>query len=1165
MKNFKKLILVLAVLALLVSSFAVMIVTADDTPAYTGNLAEARKKFAAAEAKKDTGALLEYHNPMKDVHTYLNSKPINPETEGYDEFIAELKGATLTLLNRWYYTVIHTHYEDAPDGSYSAGDKKNENYSKETKLGDINSAYELIDVAADIVSGTPDPDGDGMFFAYDDLEPLFEQEYYNVVKVYADAAVSSFNAGEIPKDQTTDFAIAYNQLARRPVHSSIEGSAELTEAVNTLSVQISETIYENTVKLKNAYILALEELAAANPEDDDIGKKQEAVVTATANYRKALETTELPVLIKHMFTYPILTYPEDTGAYADLKARFDEIDGKTDVFEVDRLKFLFVDYENIAEAGCVNPGTANQTALGKIQVLLNDAVIADDAEDYAEFLRDYTEAKAKEDAAMEKRRVDLDKQNSFANYGFSTIASDTFKNSVWSIVHGSTGCTEAISKTDSENNKYMSVVANKSSGGAAPYSYKTLNDLSRGLVMQFDLMLEGLNGGHYNNTSINFRNGSTSGLPFPQIFALSYDSANNSITATNENGAKVTNVACEGVWFNVMITFDPDTFTGEFYINYEKMFDIDYEADQGGSIVEFRFQFGTFNQVTNFDNYIVYQGTRYRDLDKMEIDLHEQFKLYSEYFVDTDILPKVRNEAYIAAKALVSDIEDICENNPDGLLPEEIDYLRELLQTIAVYNYKEEIEIPAKAANLEAVKNLVEALLAIEQKSTNVDELTAAAKTIDKYIAENGEFIDKMNIEFIYAEQDLKEVKENIIKLENVVVFAKSLTQFTRATSLASMRKYALTAQEIYELAEYKKAENRDFVKADPVIVAAEKKINGSLTPEDEGYVDAFEFYASLPAIISNQTKLENSKRIEDCMEFVDAIIEGVYEESVYEQNAEELSVYMDIVRNIIADENYDPSVEGVAEAIEKFNVVDEYFYKILQAEHKAIISEQLSRFVTTDSYIEKVGICTYLKKYFDENNIDNTDPDFEEYKYLLGVYTAELEDQAIMYKDLIEQNTQYFIDTVKKMNSVYTYGELKPLRDEALSYYYGMNVDSEEVQAAIEKFDEYEEKIRLIEESSQLFLDKANLLSLVSSSKNQDTIFNAIMDAMLYYQYADASYSEEMGEAVESYLKALEAYNSGVDAINSEIDVATAVSCSVRSNEISATVLATINEISKN
>lgn len=1162
MKNFKKLILVLAVLALLVSSLAVMIVTADDTPAYTGDLDEAKEKFDAAEAKKDTIALLEYHNSIKDVHSYLNSKPIDPETEGYDEFFAELNNATLLLFNKWYYTVINTHYEDAPDGSYSAGDQKNENYPMETKLRDINWAYELLDVA-DIVPGTPDPDGDeGMLLGYDELDVLFEEENYNIIKAYYDSAVVSLEAGALDTAQT-DFAVAYNQLARRPVRSSIEGGAELTEAVNTLSVRISETLYENTLAVKNSYDAALEDLAATDPQAPEYAEKQTAVTTANADYRNALETTELPALLKHMLTYPV-----DTESYADLKTRLDAIDVKIDVFEVDRFEFLLVDYENISEADCVNPGTTKQTALGKIQVLLNDAVIADDAEGYAEFLQKYTEAKAKEDAAMEERRVELDKLNSFANYDFSRLAYDNFSSSVWSITHGQPGFTEAVNKPNvhrPENGNYMSVVATKSSGGAAPYSYKTLKDLSRGLVIQFDLMLEGLNGGHYNKTSVNFRNGSTSGLPFPQLFELSYDSANKSITASNENGPRVTNVACEGEWFNVILTFDPETFTGEFYINYEKLFDVDYATDQGDSIAEFRFQFGTFNQATNFDNYVVYQGTQYRDLDKMKIDLHEQFKLYAEYFLDTEILPKVRNEAYIAAKMLVSDIEDICENNPDELPPEEIDYLSELLEIIADYDYEEEIEIPAKAANLEAVKNLVEALLAIEQKSTNVGELTAAAKTIDKYIAENGEFIDKTNIEFINAEQQLKIVKENIIKCENVVVFAKSLTQFTRATTLASMRKRALVAQEVYELAEYKKAENREFVKADPVIITFEKQINGSLTPEDEGYVTAFEFYDSLPAIMSNQTKVENSKRIEDCMEFVDAIIEGVYEESVYEQNAEELTVYMDIVRNIITAENYDPNFEGVAEAIEKFNVVDEYFYKILQAEHKAIISEQLSKFVATDSYIEKVGICTYLEKYFAESNIDYTDPDFEEYKYLLEVYTAELEDQAIMYKDLVEQNTQYFIDTVKKMASVYTYGELKPLHAEALSYYYGMNVDSEEVQAAIEKFDEYEEKLSLIEESSQLFLDKANLLSLVSSSKNQDTIFNAIMDAMLYYQYADASYSEEMGEAVENYLKALEAYNSGVDAINSEIDVAAAVSCSVRSNKISATVLATINEISKN
>ena len=127
------------------------------------------------------------------------------------------------------------------------------------------------------------------------------------------------------------------------------------------------------------------------------------------------------------------------------------------------------------------------------------------------------------------------------------------------------------------------------------------------------------------------------------------------------------------------------------------------------------------------------------------------------------------------------------------------------------------------------------------------------------------------------------------------------------------------------------------------------------------------------------------------------------------------------------------------------------------------------------------------------------------------------------------------------------------------------MNVDSEEAQNAIEKFAEYEDKITLIAESSRLFSDKAFFISIVQSSKDQDAIYNAIMDAMLYYQYADETYSASMKDSVNTYLAALEAYNASANKINSEIDVVSGVVCSVRTNKIAAVILAVINQFVNN
>jgi hypothetical protein len=187
---------------------------------------------------------------------------------------------------------------------------------------------------------------------------------------------------------------------------------------------------------------------------------------------------------------------------------------------------------------------------------------------------------------------------------------------------------------------------------------------------------------------------------------------------------------------------------------------------------------------------------------------------------------------------------------------------------------------------------------------------------------------------------------------------------------------------------------------------------------------------------------------------------------------------------------------------------------------------------------------------------------------YRLEMYEVELDVQVEDYPALLEQNTQYFIDTVKKMGSVLSYAEVKPLYDEALTYYYGMNVDSPEAAEAIAMFGAYEQSLELIAEYTKLFADSARYLD---RARSHDELFAMLSQCMFYSQYVDATYSgkglstEKLIEYINIYNTQLAAYNGGVDVINAEIEVAGAITSAARSNKISAVVLAIVSGYYKN
>ena len=290
---------------------------------------------------------------------------------------------------------------------------------------------------------------------------------------------------------------------------------------------------------------------------------------------------------------------------------------------------------------------------------------------------------------------------------------------------------------------------------------------------------------------------------------------------------------------------------------------------------------------------------------------------------------------------------------------------------------------------------------------------------------------------------------------------------------------------------------------------------------------------------------------------------------------------YVKMIRNKISGGAYNPDYiapDGttVVMAANKFEEMNEYYYGILQNEHIEVISEQFDKFVATDSYIEKKGIISFIQRYFNAEDVDFTveftcanekcancgvlyngkvddiahpacnkcGEAVESYRLVSGraeisavlkkytAYEAELAPQEGNYEDLLNQNTVYFVNAVKKFDTAITYVEKLELLNAAMPYYYAMNISNDEVREAIAKYDALAAELAVVQNDSAAFIE--NVLSL-AAIEEKDDYYRMIVAAASLRSGIDASI-EGIPEAIVTYEAALAEYNAHIDTANTEI-----------------------------
>lgn len=1147
MKNLKKILIALAVLALLVSSFTVLVVTADDDMQYTGTLTEAQTLLGNIPAMDDPNFTTDHRaEAMAALYVYIWENPIDPNTEGYAEFEAEWYKMSLQILNKYY-------------GKYTS-----ESDSK-MKQKYFESTYSYIKDFP-IPAGTPDPDGAGAeYISYDELFAAFELSNFNVMKGYYDTAVSKLADGD-RATAITNLDSLYKRVASFPlIKPEASNFDKFYSDYNLLSLKVSEN-----------FITVFEDLKDAAAESGDN--------TEYKNYVRSY----LSVMKDHMGKCPV-----DVETLPELRERYEALTPAIHQAELDQISFLFDDFKSfkVDEATMPFPELAKAAALAKVSKALSDSTIPESTDGYADLVANIKKAEEELAAVKEKRRQALGEQAKLYEYAltnnmsFRDFSSDdqTMGNPNADAGEYSERIKITDTGTSSGYDAYWRYTYSTGREGNTNYASLTQTYIKNGFVHSFDMMVEGRNGQHFKGAT--FSNEWQDSKDRIQgyegnEFTMGYDAATDSIWFKQGNGfsspVTVKNVAAEGQWFNVMFTYDNETQTGKLYIDYQPVFDIFYNHHPGDAAVKMvvRISHSADWQFVCYDNIRFFEGTTYRDVDKFNnMNSNEKFVYYVKYFLNNANDSKSRNTAYDNAESLLDEVKaNIKAAEEEGELDELLTSAKACVESFEGYDYENQLADQVKAANLAQIVEKANAICGMVPTSATVKSINAEIANFENFIDENSEFIDKSKAEYNDSVRKVSEMKENVAKVDNTKAFVNALKQFSRATTVASMTKRANAAMEIYALARYDRVVdgeyvNKNFAMLDPLFADFEKTINGKdAVSTDDGYITVFAYYDMMDDIIAEQQKVENSSRIIKCIELLLAMDGYENTEEYWNENYEDVEFYISIIRDIVSVDNYDPTYAGIDEAILQYELIDAYFYELLQQEHIAIIGAELDKFVASKSYIEKIGICTYLDRYFATNTDINRElEEIKEFEYRLERYKAELEIFMEDYKGELETHTQYFIGIVKKMETLTTYAELKPYYDEAISsYYYAMNAETEEAISAVAKFDEYDRWLRGVETNATLFIAVSMDLDFVDIL-GAEAEFSLLSECAGYYECIDATYSDKLAERVAIYEKLVASYNGAVSNANEAIESSSDVVSALRAGQINSSILAVINQLYKN
>lgn len=794
---------------------------------------------------------------------------------------------------------------------------------------------------------------------------------------------------------------------------------------------------------------------------------------------------------------------------------------------------------------------------------------------YPDFNEQYEKMAKEVSVENAKRKEQLGIKAPISDYSLPSIfVNDSESSKPFYTTFDDKGTASGSFITEANGNRYFNVT----SSGWSPYFYYdklTAHDLSKGLVLEFDLM---------STATLNFNIRALHPDGDTKKYTSVFNVTNNELDfkfKTHMGGDNAMEPECfdnyqegspkitwkPGEWRHVVIIFDIPNNEYEVCIDYQslgrKPFFFFSEGLSGFN--QIRFHPGSADatgssSVVCMDNVKLYLGSAYRDINLFDgMTDADKFSYFVKILGD-ETLPAVnRLNAYTEAVLLAS---------AEGIDEEE-------LAIFKAFDY-ETVSLDCREESITKLESLAEPIMNATVNSGNQDEILGIVESIRKYIANNTLTLDQASRRFVVINAKLQELEKEVNRVENLKSFIDALEKFHRAPSLASLKRHYATAANYYRICELDIEANMKKAASDPLSLAFMDSVREDADVSEKLQnlvVDLKNYYETYTVLrMADRLSYENSEKFLECVKAIELLVPNkneltseeykeVFKKAILD-NSDYVSDYMVVLNRILISGEYDAEFEGFEAAKLVYDFANDVFYTALQNGYYEVIKQNLDRYSKTTSYIEKAGICAYIENYIKDNNVDVTTETGSAYVSILKMCQEELEIYMADYAAILNANTEKFIGLVDKMKAYSSYKDLKPLYDEAIqNYYYSMNVDSEEAKTALAEFAVYEEMIFEWELNGKLFVDYAKNLS---SAKRTAQKYRALVNCAKYVDKVDAGY-EGVADALKVYEKVLNDYNEQTGAVNNEISQAVDAVCAVRTNSVAVAILAIIKSIFSN
>ena len=445
-----------------------------------------------------------------------------------------------------------------------------------------------------------------------------------------------------------------------------------------------------------------------------------------------------------------------------------------------------------------------------------------------------------------------------------------------------------------------------------------------------------------------------------------------------------------------------------------------------------------------------------------------------------------------------------------------------------------------KDENADNYDSYVNLALTTKRELANVAEREARVNVAEDYDTSLGNMINRSGDVYKLAKARLENLKAQIAGDDAAYNFCNTMNMFERSlaygASISRLQAHYERAAALYpDISDY-----NDF--------------DASSTSYND-LRNAVESFLSADGRINYESETLNSMR------FIN-IISVMCDKSCgsWDKDGADVEALWYRALTILNEGNYAADTEGFADAKAVFDLAHNVFWNKRQAAHAADMNAKLDGYNRDGvSYIDRAGICTYVDRYLELNaaDIDFTNAGIIAVVERNESYKAQLNTIVGDYKNLLVQNTTKFVNVMKRVAEYDTYASLKPLYDEATTYYYSMNVEGEDIDKYVAAYDELRTFMIKTEADSAMFIaivngtaadDQGVKYAKLSTITNNAELYASLTACYGCLDNLDLTY-EGAAAAKAIYDAKYREYTNAANVANSQLDETTELVCSARGN----------------